>query len=81
MSQVASRGCNPAAAVGAPDRDPKDGAVLAPSTGPRRGASLRCAPCGVTSAARGALPAAGRDEGRVALVEPRDGQAAAMSPR
>jgi hypothetical protein len=51
-------------------------AVLAPSTAPRRGASLRSAPFGVTCAARGALPAAGRDEGMVAAVEPRDGQAA-----
>ena len=37
MSQVASRGCNPAAAVDVPDRDHKNGAVLAPSTAPRRG--------------------------------------------
>src|SRR6516165_5707195 len=30
--------------------------VLVPSTAPRRGAPLRCAPFGVTSTARGALP-------------------------
>jgi hypothetical protein len=44
----------------------QDSAVLAPSTAQERGASLRCAPFGVTSAARGALPGgrSGRRDGR-----------------
>src|SRR5208337_1262664 len=44
----------------------QDSAVLAPSTAQERGASLRYAPFGVTSAARGALPGgrSGRRDGR-----------------
>ena len=77
-SQVALRGCNPAGGVvsGFPCSTRIAPCSLGQS---RQGAVLRFAPFGVTSAARGALPAAGRDEGMVAAVEPRDGQAAAAT--
>ena len=57
-------------------------AVLVPSTAQGRGAPLRCAPFGVTSTARGALPGgrSGRRDGRHGRTKGWDqGQAAAAS--
>ena len=56
--------------------------VLVPSTAPRRGAPLRCAPFGVTSTARGALPRgrSGRRDGRRGRTKGWDqGQAASAT--
>ncbi len=57
-------------------------AVLVLSTAPERGAPLRCAPFGVTSTARGALPGgrSGRRDGRHGRTKGWDqGQAVAAS--